>query len=115
MRRFQLKLPASVRVPGIPCEFSTKTENISARGIFFQIDRWMNEGTRVEVTVDFPSQITLADPVRVRFQAKVVRVEPRGEGMQTGVATAIEDYQVIQNQHSAVSIQRSVTAPLAQS
>ena len=112
MRRFQLKLSASVRVPGIPCEFSSKTENISARGIFFQIDRWMNEGARVEVTVDFPSQITLADPVRVRFQAKVVRVEPRGEGMQTGVATAIEDYQVIRNGDATVSDQNSVFAAL---
>ena len=101
MRRFDMRLPASVRVPGIPFEFSSETENISAQGIFFQIDRWMNEGAQVEVTMDFPSQITMSDPVRIKFQARVVRVEPKGKGMLTGVAAAIEEYQVIGAQSEA--------------
>jgi len=76
MRRFTMKLPASVRVSGIPSEFPTETENVSARGIFFYLDRWMAEGARVEVTMAFPPQVTLTDPVRVRFLARVLRVVP---------------------------------------
>src|SRR6267378_6429878 len=76
MRRFSMKLPASVRVSGIPSEFTTETENVSARGLFFYLDRWMKEGAQVEVTMAFPPQVTLTAPVRVKFLARVVRVEP---------------------------------------
>jgi hypothetical protein len=34
MRRFSMKLPASVRVSGIPSAFSVETENVSARDLF---------------------------------------------------------------------------------
>jgi hypothetical protein len=96
MRRFRMKLPASVRVSGIPSPFDTESENVSARGIFFYIDRWMKEGSQVEVTMDFPSQLTLSDPLRVRFLARVVRVEPL-EGMRMGVAAAIEEYEFLRS------------------
>ena len=98
MRRFSMKLPASVRVAGIPSEFPTETQNVSARGIFFHLDRWMMEGARVEVTMSFPTQVTMTDPVRVRFIARVVRVEPTGQGMRMGVAAVIEEYEFIQPQ-----------------
>jgi hypothetical protein len=97
MRRFTMKLPAWVRVSGIPAPFETESENVSARGIFFYIDRWMKEGSKVEVTMDFPSQLTLADPVRVRFLARVVRVEPQ-TGMRMGVAAAIEEYEFLKSE-----------------
>lgn len=96
MRRFAMKLPASVRVSGIPSEFPTETENVSARGIFFYLDRWMAEGARVEVTMAFPSQVTLTDPVRVRFLARVVRVVPaKNPATRVGVAAVIEEYEFI--------------------
>ena len=94
MRRFSMKLPASVRVSGIPTPFLTETENVSARGIFFYIERWMKEGSQVEVTMAFPPQVTLADPLRVRFLARVVRVEPQ-VGSWMGVAAAIEEYEFL--------------------
>ena len=97
MRRFDMKLPASVRVSGIPSPFDTETENVSARGIFFYIDRWMKPGSKIEVTMDFPSQVTLVDPLRVRFVASVVRVEPQG-GMRVGVAAAIEEYEFLRSE-----------------
>jgi hypothetical protein len=95
MRRFSMKLPASVRVSGIPSEFPTETENVSARGIFFHLDRWIAEGARVEVTMAFPAQITLAEPLRVRFLARVVRVVPEKPATGVGVAAVIEEYQFI--------------------
>lgn len=93
MRRFSMKLPASVRVAGIPSEFPTETENVSGCGIFFHLDRWMTEGARVEVTMSFPAQVTMSDPVRVRFLARVVRVERTDQAMRMGVAAVIEEYQ----------------------
>jgi hypothetical protein len=94
MRRFNMRIPVSVRVPGIPAPFECESENVSARGIFFYIDRWMKEGSQVEVSMDFPSQVTLADPLRVRFLARVVRVEPQ-TGMRVGVGAAIEEYEFL--------------------
>ncbi len=97
MRRFGMRLPSSVRVPGIPTPFPTETENVSARGIFFYIDRWMKQGATVEVTMDFPSQMTLADPLRVRFVASVVRIELQS-GMRVGVAAAIDEYEFLSSE-----------------
>lgn len=95
MRRFTMKLPASVRVSGIPSEFPTETVNVSARGIFFYLDRWMAEGARVEVTMAFPRQVTLTDPVQVRFMARVIRVVPDTSPTRVGVAAVIEEYEFI--------------------
>jgi len=95
MRRFAMKLPASVRVSGIPSEFPTETENVSARGIFFYLDRWMTEGAPVEVTMAFPPHVTLTDPVRVRFLARVVRVVAKEPATRVGVAAVIEEYEFI--------------------
>ena len=95
MRRFSMNLPASVKVSGIPNEFSTEIENVSARGLFFYLDRWMTEGARIEVTMAFPPQVTLADSVRVKFLARVVRVEPKEPATRVGVAAVIEEYEFL--------------------
>jgi PilZ domain len=101
LRRFSMKLPASVRVAGIPSEFPTETQNVSARGIFFHLERWLSDGARVEVTISFPVQVTITNPVRVRFIARVVRVEPTGQGMRMGVAAVIEEYEFIQSRNES--------------
>jgi hypothetical protein len=100
MRRFSMRLPASVRVSGIPNEFATETENVSARGIFFYLDRWMTEGARVEVTMNFPPQVTLADALQVRCLARVVRVQPM-TATRTGVAAMIEEYEFVRSENGS--------------
>ena len=76
MRRFDMRLPASVRVAGNGLrDLLTETQNVSARGVFFYLDRPLAEGARIEVTMTFPPHVTLTEPVRVRFTARVVRVE----------------------------------------
>ena len=55
----------------------TETQNVSARGVFFYLDRPLAEGARIEVTMTFPPHVTLTEPVRVRFTARVVRVGTR--------------------------------------
>ena len=109
MRRFSMKLPASVRVPGIPCPFLTHTENISARGIFFYIDRLMTEGARIEVTMDFPPQVTLTDPMQVRFVARVLRVQ-EDNPTRVGVAAMIEEYQFLRPAETVASGHWSVAS-----
>src|SRR5437588_8202428 len=98
VRRFSMKMPASVRVSGIPSEFATQTENISARGVFFYLDRWMKEGAHVHVTMSLPSQLTPTGPVRVRLLARVLRVTTENAGTRAGIAAAIEDYEFVRAQ-----------------
>jgi hypothetical protein len=99
MRRFDMRLPASVRIVSLANgEFTTETQNVSARGVFFYLDRMVDPGTRLEVTLTFPSHITMTDPVRVRFTARVLRVEDPLPSARVGVAAAIEDYEFLEAQ-----------------
>jgi len=94
MRRFDMRLPAVVRLDQ-ENEFQTETQNVSARGVFFYLDRPVPAGTRCEVTLTFPPHITLTDAVRVRFTARVIRVESPLPSLRVGTAALIEDYEFL--------------------
>ncbi|MHB8216992.1 MAG: PilZ domain-containing protein [Candidatus Sulfotelmatobacter sp.] len=96
MRRFDMRLPAVVRLDP-ENEFQTETQNVSARGVFFYLDRPLPEGTRCEVTLTFPPHITLTDAVRVRFTARVIRSESPLPSSRIGTAAMIEDYQFLRS------------------
>ena len=96
MRRFDMRLPAIVRVEGAN-EFHTETQNVSARGVFFYLDRAVAAGTKIEVTLTFPPHITLTDSVRVRFSARVLRVENPLPSQRIGTAAMIEDYEFLRS------------------
>jgi hypothetical protein len=100
MRRFDMRLPAVVRL-NESSEFQTETQNVSARGVFFYLDRPVPEGTRCEVTLTFPPHITLTDAVRVRFTARVIRVESPLPSLRVGTAATIEDYEFLRSAGSA--------------
>jgi hypothetical protein len=96
MRRFDMRLPASIKLPGIAGDdLITETQNVSARGVFFYLDRRPPEGSRIEVTLTFPPHVTLTDAVRVRFMARVVRVEDPLPPSRVGVAALIEEYEFL--------------------
>jgi PilZ domain len=102
MRRFDMCLPASVKFPdgkeygdAAAGEVWTETQNVSARGVFFYLDRVVAQGTRLEVTTTFPPHVTLTDPLRVRFKARVVRVEAPLPVSRIGVAALIEEYEYL--------------------
>jgi len=99
MRRFDMRLPAIVRLEGIN-EFHTETQNVSARGVFFYLDRTVKAGTRLEVTLTFPPHVTLTDAVRVRFTARVIRVEQPLPSARIGTAAMIEDYEFLRSNGS---------------
>jgi PilZ domain len=94
MRRFDMRLPAIVKLEGAN-EFHTETQNVSARGVFFYLDQAVSSGTKLEVTLTFPPHITLTDAVRVRFLARVIRIESPLPAARIGVAAMIEDYQFL--------------------
>ena len=96
MRRFDMRLPAVVRLEGAS-EFQTETQNVSARGVFFYLDRPVEAGTKLEVTLTFPPHITLTDAVRVRFSARVIRVDSPLPSLRVGTAAMIEDYEFLRS------------------
>ena len=102
MRRFDMRLPATVRITGDTAgEFHTETQNVSARGVFFYLDRNLAHGSRIEVTLTFPPHVTLTDAVRVRFTARVIRVDSPLPSARIGVAAAIEEYEFLRNASTA--------------
>jgi hypothetical protein len=100
MRRFDMRLPAIVRLDQ-ENEFHTETQNVSARGVFFYLDKSVPAGTRCEVTLTFPPHITLTDAVRVRFTARVIRVESPLPSLRIGTAAMIEDYEFLRSTGSS--------------
>jgi hypothetical protein len=105
MRRFDMRLPAIVRIDGkgehAQNEFQTETQNVSARGVFFYLHQPVATGTRCEVTLTFPPHITLSDAVRVRFTARVIRVESPLPSARIGTAAMIEDYEFLRSTGSS--------------
>jgi hypothetical protein len=98
MRRFDMRLPAAVTWDGMASgELLTETQNVSARGVFFYLDRPVTEGSRIAVTLTFPPHVTLTDSVRVRFTARVVRVEEPLPASRVGVAALIEEYEFLRS------------------
>jgi hypothetical protein len=96
MRRFDMRLPAVVHLEGAS-EFHTETQNVSARGVYFYLDRAVAAGTKIEVTLTFPPHVTLTDAVRVRFTARVIRVESPLPSQRIGTAAMIEDYEFLRS------------------
>lgn len=102
MRRFDMRLPAAVKWANTASfDIVTETQNVSARGVFFYLDRPIAEGTHVEVTLTFPPHVTLTDSVRVRFTARVVRVEKPLPASRIGVAAVIEEYEFLRTNSPA--------------
>lgn len=95
-----MRLPVLVRLEGMP-EFQTETQNVSARGVFFYLNQSISRGTRIEVTLTLPPHITLTEAVRVRFSARVIRVESPLPSARVGVAAMIEDYEFLRSSGSA--------------
>jgi len=112
MRRFDMRLPATIREGSN--EFLTETQNVSARGVFFYLDRTVAAGTKIEVTLTFPPHVTLTNSVRVRFTARVIRVGNPLPSARVGIAAMIEDYEFLRSNGSPdflAALQREWKAP----
>jgi hypothetical protein len=96
IRRFDMRLPAAVKLEDASIgELLTETQNVSARGVFLYLDRTLAAGSRIHVTLTFPPHVTLTDPVRVRFTARVLRAEAPLPACRVGIAAVIEEYEFL--------------------
>jgi len=99
-QRFPLRLPVIVKSVHNGVEEETSlTRDVSARGVFFYLDRNLAEGTPVELILTLPAEITLTDSIRVRCRGKVVRLVSSINGGKTGVAAVIEQYDFVTGDH----------------
>lgn len=95
-QRFDFHLPVSVRLTQKPeQEGSGFTQDLSARGALFYTDFPVTLGDAVELTLVMPSEITLAENMRVRCRGKVVRVCPPGAASKSAVAVQLEGYEFL--------------------
>jgi len=94
VRRFSLELPISVKFVNNGSRVSAgHTRDVSSRGVFMYLDTEISEGAPIEFVMTLPTEVTLAEPIRVRCTGKVLRVT-RAEQEQ-GVAVAIDKYDFV--------------------
>lgn len=102
-RRYDLSLPVAIRIPTerIADGQKGKTRDISTRGVYFVLDRDLDAGSELDITLTLPAEVTHGSEVFVRALGKVVRVERRMEdgNARMGVAAVIERYDIIRGEN----------------
>jgi hypothetical protein len=95
-KRFPLKLALSVRPSGVRTagEILTECRDVSSHGVFFFLQESIQTGSPLDIVLTLPTEITRAEPVRVRCEARVQRSEPAGED-RVGIAAKIERYRFL--------------------
>lgn len=95
-RRFQIKLPMTVRwTSGMAVgEAATESRDVSSRGVYFLLPKQVNHGSPVEIILTLPHEITQAGPVRVRCLGRVHRIQEEAEGG-SGVVAEIHRYEFL--------------------
>jgi hypothetical protein len=99
-----MKLPMRVRweTKSGNAEAQTESQNITSRGVYFFLPTTIKKGSWVELVLVLPHEITLAEPVRVRCQARVRRTEITKRN-RVGVAAEIEFYQLLREEKNTGS------------
>ena len=101
-RRYDLSLPLLVRVPNEKTVDSAKckTRDISTRGLYFVMDQDPQTGSRLDLVLTLPTDLTNGTEVLVHALGKVLRVEPRIEdgNARMGVAAVIERYDIVRGE-----------------
>jgi len=94
-QRFEFQLPVLVRLSGGDREGCGVTQNLSARGALFHAGLPLSEADAVELTLVMPSEITLAENMRVRCRGKVLRVLSCAVDNRSVVAVQLEGYEFL--------------------
>jgi PilZ domain len=95
IKRLPLNLPIVVRnLDGGSGELRGVTRDVSSRGAFVYLRSDANEGAHIEFLMTLPTEVTLAEPIRVLCSGRVVRVEQSAP--RPGIAVAIENYNFVE-------------------
>jgi hypothetical protein len=105
-QRFDVQLPVSVRLAGTELEGTGFTQNLCARGALFHTDLPLSAADAIELTLVMPSEITLAENMRVRCRGKVLRVLSSAVGNRSVVAVHLGAYEFLPE--AAASMERTL-------
>lgn len=103
-QRFDFHLPVGIRLSGSAEEGCGFTQDLSARGALLYTDFLVAEGDRVELTLVMPSEITLAENMRVRCRGRVVRRTNPGVGSKPAVAVHLEGYEFLPEADASTTV-----------
>jgi len=92
--RFSVNLPVELLQAGQQQPIAGMASNISVSGIYFFVSRETGVDPEIQFVVTFPPEFTLANSVKVRCQAKVIRLD-RETARGLGVAAAIHHYEFL--------------------
>jgi hypothetical protein len=96
IRRFPLQLPVTVTtVSGGQMEAAAESRDVSSHGICFYCDAALERNSTIEFTVTLPTEVTMTEPISVRCNGTVVRVENSDGGSKFAVAAAIDSYEFV--------------------
>ncbi len=105
-QRFEVHLPVSIQVEDRTV--AGFTQDVSARGVFLYAEAALPEGTTVELTFTMPSEITLAESMRVRCQGRVLRSLACGAGQKNGIAVHLGSYEYLPECHPVPELARAL-------
>lgn len=93
-RRFLIQLPVTVRwtEAKVRGEATTKTRDVSSRGLRFDLPKNLSSGCPLEILMTLPHEVTCGGPVRVNCKARVVRTSASGSDT-VEVVAAIQRFQ----------------------
>ncbi len=92
-QRFELQSSLAIHFDGKTARGFT--QDLSGRGIFFYTEAVLAVGGMVELTFTMPSEITLAESMRVRCRGRVLRASVPQEGQKNGFAVQLESYEYL--------------------
>ncbi len=92
-QRFEVNLPLAIQCAGQT--FAGFTQDVSSRGIFFYTEAALPAGSVVELIFTMPSEITLAESMRVRCRGHILRASGAHPGRRNGIAARLDSYQYL--------------------
>ncbi len=101
-QRFAFQMPTTVRVVDSDRRGSAFTQDLSARGVLFCTDVPLSAGEKVELTLVMPSEITLAESMKVCCRGRVLRVSSALHAKRE-VAVRLEGYEFLPDAEQSVS------------
>jgi hypothetical protein len=96
VRRFPLQLPVTVTATsGEQLKTTAESRDVSSHGICFYCDAALEHNSAIEFTVTLPTDVTMTEPISVRCNGTVVRVETNDDDGKFAIAAAIDSYEFV--------------------